>query len=170
MSERSPAIRALVMSRVSCGVCFACGVVNAVLITYLVSTGMYTLSATQVAWLLALPMALMVMATRCLFALLRVTRRTAQEEPSESAQRPEHRLAPGLRKPVSLSAANGVTTLEAVLQSIPFFNDLSEAHLREVIRAGRSLAMEANESYLLNNPWGLGARAWEACQERRSQA
>ena len=52
MSERSPAIRALVMSRVSCGVCFACGVVNAVLITYLVSTGMYTLSATQVAWLL----------------------------------------------------------------------------------------------------------------------
>ncbi len=119
MSERSPAIRALVMSRVSCGVCFACGVVNAVLITYLVSTGMYTLSATQVAWLLVLPMVLMVMATGCLFALLRVTRRTAQEEPSESAQRPEHRLAPGLRKPVSLSAANGVTTLEAVLQSIP---------------------------------------------------
>ena len=107
---------------------------------------MYTLSATQVAWLLALPMVLMVMATGCLFALLRVTRRTAQEEPSESAQRPEHRLAPGLRKPVSLSAANGVTTLEAVLQRIPFFNDLSEAHLREVIRAGRSLSMEANES------------------------
>jgi NNP family nitrate/nitrite transporter-like MFS transporter len=55
MSEHSPAITALVMSTVSFAVCFACWVANAVLITYLVSTGTYAFNEIQVGWLLALP-------------------------------------------------------------------------------------------------------------------
>jgi NNP family nitrate/nitrite transporter-like MFS transporter len=55
MSEHSRAITALVMSTVSFAVCFACWVVNAVLITYLVSTGTYAFDEIQVGWLLALP-------------------------------------------------------------------------------------------------------------------
>jgi hypothetical protein len=41
MSVYSQAIRALIMSTISFAVCFACLVTNAVLITYLVSTGTY---------------------------------------------------------------------------------------------------------------------------------
>jgi NNP family nitrate/nitrite transporter-like MFS transporter len=55
MSEHSPAITALVMSTLSFAVCFACWVINAVLITYLVSTGTYAFDEIQIGWLLAVP-------------------------------------------------------------------------------------------------------------------
>ena len=55
MSERGSAITALVMSTVSFAACFACWVANAVLITYLVNTGIYAFDETQVGWLLAVP-------------------------------------------------------------------------------------------------------------------
>jgi NNP family nitrate/nitrite transporter-like MFS transporter len=55
MSERGSAITALVLTTVSFAACFSCWVVNAVLITYLVNTGIYTFDETQVGWLLAVP-------------------------------------------------------------------------------------------------------------------
>jgi NNP family nitrate/nitrite transporter-like MFS transporter len=55
MSERTSAIMALVMSTLAFAVCFACWVINGVLMTYLVSTGIYTFNEAQVGWLLALP-------------------------------------------------------------------------------------------------------------------
>lgn len=54
-AERKPAIVALVMSTVAFTVCFACWVINAVLVTYLVSNGTYDFDQAQVGWLMALP-------------------------------------------------------------------------------------------------------------------
>ena len=54
-AERKPAIVALVMSTVAFTVCFACWVINAVLVTYLVSNGAYAFDQAQVGWLMALP-------------------------------------------------------------------------------------------------------------------
>jgi NNP family nitrate/nitrite transporter-like MFS transporter len=53
--ERGPAMMALVMSTVAFVMCFACWVLNAVLITYLVNTGTYAFNEAQVGWLLAVP-------------------------------------------------------------------------------------------------------------------
>lgn len=55
MSEKRHALTALVMSTFSFTVCFACWVINAVLVTSLVSAGVYSFTSTQVGWLLALP-------------------------------------------------------------------------------------------------------------------
>jgi MFS transporter, NNP family, nitrate/nitrite transporter len=53
--ERGPAITALVLSTLAFVACFACWVLNAVLITYLVNTGIYAFNEAQVGWLLAVP-------------------------------------------------------------------------------------------------------------------
>ncbi|MGH8582882.1 MAG: MFS transporter [Gammaproteobacteria bacterium] len=55
MSERSEALTALSASTVAFGVCFAVWVINAVLVTYLVSTGVFRFSETEIGWLLAAP-------------------------------------------------------------------------------------------------------------------
>lgn len=52
---RRGALSALVMSTIAFTVCFAAWVVNAVLVTHLVNSGVYDYDADQVAWLLAVP-------------------------------------------------------------------------------------------------------------------
>ena len=54
-ADRKSAITALVMSTLAFTVCFACWVINAVLATYLVSTGTFSFDQGQLGWLLALP-------------------------------------------------------------------------------------------------------------------
>lgn len=55
MNDRRDARRALVMSTLAFGVCFACWVLNGVLITYLVDAQVYAFSTAQVGWLLGVP-------------------------------------------------------------------------------------------------------------------
>lgn len=55
MSESRQAFMALTMSTVAFTVCFACWVLNAVLVTYLVDVGEFSFDEAQVGWLLALP-------------------------------------------------------------------------------------------------------------------
>jgi len=55
MAKTIGATRALVVSTVAFAVCFAAWIINAVLVTYLVSNGIYRFDAGQVGWLLALP-------------------------------------------------------------------------------------------------------------------
>jgi MFS transporter, NNP family, nitrate/nitrite transporter len=55
MSENAAALRALVMSTVAFTVCFACWVLNAVLVSFLVASGVRPFDETEVAWLLAVP-------------------------------------------------------------------------------------------------------------------
>lgn len=55
MNDRRDALRALVMSTLAFGVCFACWVLNGVLITYLVDAQVYAFSTAQVGWLLGVP-------------------------------------------------------------------------------------------------------------------
>jgi len=55
MSEARYALSALVMSTFAFTVCFACWVLNAVLVTFLVGSGELSFDGTQVGWLLALP-------------------------------------------------------------------------------------------------------------------
>lgn len=52
---RGPALRALAMSTFAFAMCFAAWVVNAVLVTHLVSSGTFRFSGSQVGWLLAVP-------------------------------------------------------------------------------------------------------------------
>ncbi len=55
MSDSRRAYTALTMSTVAFTVCFACWVLNAVLVTYLVGAGEFSFDEAQVGWLLALP-------------------------------------------------------------------------------------------------------------------
>jgi NNP family nitrate/nitrite transporter-like MFS transporter len=55
MSERREALTALSASTIAFGACFAVWVINAVLVTYLVSTGVFRFNETEVGWLLAAP-------------------------------------------------------------------------------------------------------------------
>jgi NNP family nitrate/nitrite transporter-like MFS transporter len=55
IANRSGAVMALTMSTLAFSFCFACWVINAVLVTFLVSTGEYAFSDSQVGWLLAVP-------------------------------------------------------------------------------------------------------------------
>ena len=53
--DRKSAITALVMSTLAFTVCFACWVINAVLVTHLVSIGTYAFDQRHLGWLLAVP-------------------------------------------------------------------------------------------------------------------
>ncbi len=55
MNTSRGALRAMAMSTVAFTVCFACWVLNAVLVTFLVGAGELSFDGTQVGWLLALP-------------------------------------------------------------------------------------------------------------------
>ena len=55
MTERRDSIRALVMSTLAFAVCFACWVLNGVLITHLVEAQLFVFSKAQVGWLLGVP-------------------------------------------------------------------------------------------------------------------
>ncbi len=55
MPESRHARSALIMSTLAFTVCFACWVLNAVLVTFLVGIGELSFDETQVGWLLALP-------------------------------------------------------------------------------------------------------------------
>ena len=54
-TDRKSAITALVMSTIAFTVCFACWVINAVLVTHLVSIGIYAFDERHLGWLLAVP-------------------------------------------------------------------------------------------------------------------
>ena len=54
-TDRKSAITALVMSTIAFTVCFACWVINAVLVTHLVSIGTYVFDQRHLGWLLAVP-------------------------------------------------------------------------------------------------------------------
>ncbi len=55
MSDSRQALMALIMSTFAFTVCFACWVLNAVLVTFLIGAGELSFDGTQVGWLLALP-------------------------------------------------------------------------------------------------------------------
>ena len=54
-NDQKAAVTALVMSTIAFTVCFACWVINAVLVTHLVSVGRYAFDQRHLGWLLAIP-------------------------------------------------------------------------------------------------------------------
>ena len=55
MAAQSKGLHALTMATISFTVCFAAWVINAILITFLVSNAVFDFSDSQVAWLLSFP-------------------------------------------------------------------------------------------------------------------
>jgi NNP family nitrate/nitrite transporter-like MFS transporter len=55
MSEQSKSIRVLIMNTVAFTVCFACWMLNGVLVTFLVEHEVYRWSETQIGWLIGIP-------------------------------------------------------------------------------------------------------------------
>jgi NNP family nitrate/nitrite transporter-like MFS transporter len=55
MTERAQAIRVLTLNTVAFTVCFACWMLNGVLVTFLVENGVFRWSETQIGWLIGIP-------------------------------------------------------------------------------------------------------------------
>ena len=88
-------------------------------------------------------MVLAVIAVACLFWMQRVARKIEHEEAPELAELMERRPSLALGKPVTLASGQEATTIETLLQSLPFFGNLTPEQLKQVARLGRMQSVEA---------------------------